>query len=339
MLPNATSEYVVSVCIQTYQHAPYIRQCLDSVLSQRVNFPWEIIVGEDESTDGTREICIEYAKRYPNLIKLFLRSRKDVIYVNGKPTGRYNMIENIKAARGKYIALLEGDDFWLDPFKLQKQVDFLDANPDCIVCHHWHKYAVMDETGEFVVVDAPRKNQGYYPERKASVEKIFANVMRVKSRTLMFRNVLDKFPSWFYRVAYGDVALSMILGAYGNFGFIDEPMAVYRQTGHGVSAFDRRNLRELRDHFSQWVKVWEYGTLHYKGKYLSQALGTIESFYEVILLRSQYSLSSFFQVISMTLLRSVLPIRNRLALAIRLSRRFFRRRMRGKVRGSTQVQV
>ena len=123
---SVTPDCVVSVCIQTYQHARYIRECLDSVLMQKVDFPWEIIIGEDDSTDGTREVCIEYAEKYPNLIRLFLRSRKDVIYVNDKPTGRHNMIENIKAARGKYIALLEGDDFWLNEYKLQKQIDFLD---------------------------------------------------------------------------------------------------------------------------------------------------------------------------------------------------------------------
>jgi glycosyltransferase involved in cell wall biosynthesis len=302
---------------------------LDSVLSQRVNFPWEIIVGEDESTDGTREICIEYAKRYPNLIKLFLRSRKDVIYVNGKPTGRYNMIENIKAARGKYIALLEGDDFWLDPFKLQKQVDFLDANPDCIVCHHWHKYAVRDKpTGEFVVVDAPIKGQGYYNAKKASVEKIFANVMRVKSRTLMFRNILASFPSWFYRVAYGDVALSMILGKYGDFGFIDEPMAVYRQTGQGASAFDPKNHRELYRHLIQWVNIWEFGVRHYDGKYLPEAMRTIESFYKAMFSTSHYDVWIYWKVVSFIVAESCLPISIRIRLLVKLSRLFLRGRIR-----------
>src|SRR5690606_274622 len=152
-------------------------------------------------------------------------------------------------------------------------------------------------------------------------------------------NVLDEFPAWFYKVAYGDVALSMILGAYGNFGFIDEPMAVYRQTGHGVSEFDRRNLRELRDHFLQWIKVWEYGALHHKGKYISQALRTIESFYEVILLQSQYSLSSFFQVMSMALTKSVLPLRNRVPFASKLCGGFFKRRLRRYLRRSAQTKL
>ena len=115
---------VVSVCVVTYQHKDFIRSCLDGILMQKTNFPFEIILGEDESTDGTREICKAYAEKYPDKIKLFLRSRKDVIYINQHATGRFNFMENLKAARGKYIAFCEGDDYWIDEYKLQKQVDF-----------------------------------------------------------------------------------------------------------------------------------------------------------------------------------------------------------------------
>src|SRR5689334_382568 len=88
---------LVSAIVLTYQHAPYISQCLESILMQQTNFPFEIIVGEDESSDGTREICEKFAENYPDKIRLFLRSRKDVIYYNGSPTGRYNFLENLKA--------------------------------------------------------------------------------------------------------------------------------------------------------------------------------------------------------------------------------------------------
>jgi len=322
---KVTSECLVSVCIQTYQHALYIRECLDSVLSQKVDFAWEIIIGEDESTDGTREICLEYAKKYPDLIRLFLRSRRDVICVSGKPTGRYNMIENIKAARGKYIALLEGDDFWIDSFKLQKQVDFLEENPDCIACHHWHKYAIRDEkSGEFVLVDAPIKGQGYFPEKTASVERVFSNSMRLKSRTVMYRNVLNTFPSWFYKVAYGDVALSMLLGQYGDFGFIDEPMAVYRQTGEGVSAFNPENPKEVYDHLIQWIRVWEFGIKHYNGEYLNEGLRTIESFYKAMLSTSSYYWTIYLRAASFALAGSCLPIHLRVEVLITLSKLFIR---------------
>ena len=96
----------VSVCVQAYNHASYIAQALDSVLMQETDFDFELIIGEDESSDGTREICIRYAEQHPDRIRLFLRSREDVIYINGRATGRYNFVENLRAARGEYIALL-----------------------------------------------------------------------------------------------------------------------------------------------------------------------------------------------------------------------------------------
>lgn len=126
---------LVSVCVVTYNHAPYIRECLDSILKQETDFPYEICVGEDESPDGTREICQEYAEKYSDKIRLFVRSREDVISINGRPTGRFNFLETIKACRGKYIAICEGDDYWHNPDKLQKQVDFMEAHPEYSMCH------------------------------------------------------------------------------------------------------------------------------------------------------------------------------------------------------------
>ena len=85
---------------------------------------FEILVGEDASSDGTRDVCIAYAKKYPKKIKLFLHSRENNIRVYGKPTAKFNSAYNSYNAKGKYIAICEGDDFWTDPLKLQKQVDF-----------------------------------------------------------------------------------------------------------------------------------------------------------------------------------------------------------------------
>jgi glycosyltransferase involved in cell wall biosynthesis len=121
-------EPVVSVCIITYNHAPFIKECLDSVLAQDVDFPYEIIVGEDNSTDGTRQICIEYAEKYPDKIRLYLRRPDQKIEVNGKKTFHFNFIENLKAARGEYIALLDGDDFWIDNHHLTSKIKLLMAN-------------------------------------------------------------------------------------------------------------------------------------------------------------------------------------------------------------------
>ncbi len=133
----------VSVCIQTYQHVYYIKQCLDGILMQQTTFPFEILLGDDASTDGTREICKKYAHKHPDKIRFFLHHRENNIAINGNPTGRFNFIYNLYNARGNYIALCEGDDYWTDPLKLQKQVDFLEENPDYGLC--FTRFEVKDE--------------------------------------------------------------------------------------------------------------------------------------------------------------------------------------------------
>ena len=127
---------LVSVCVQTYKHVNYIKQCLDGILFQKTNFEFEILLGEDDSNDGTRELCVDYAKRYPDKIRLFLHHRENNIKIGGQPTGRFNFLYNLHSSKGKYIALCEGDDYWTDPLKLQKQVDFLEGNVEYSLCFH-----------------------------------------------------------------------------------------------------------------------------------------------------------------------------------------------------------
>jgi len=137
LFPNVvTVNPFVSVCVQTYQHVAYIKDCLEGILMQQTNFPFEILLGEDQSTDRTREICTEYAKKYPDKIRLFLHHRENNIKIKGRPTGRFNFLYNLFCARGKYIAMCEGDDYWTDPLKLQKQVDNMETNSDVNICSH-----------------------------------------------------------------------------------------------------------------------------------------------------------------------------------------------------------
>jgi len=131
------AEPLVSVFMITYQHAPFIKDAIDSVLMQTVDFPYEICIGEDGSTDGTREICLEYARKHPDKIRLFLRDRSNP--ARGAFTAPYmfNAASTFDACRGKYIALLEGDDYWLHPHKLQTQADQLEADSGLAAsCHY-----------------------------------------------------------------------------------------------------------------------------------------------------------------------------------------------------------
>ena len=128
------SKPTVSVLITTYNHAEHIAKCLDSVLMQKTNFSFELVIGEDGSDDGTQEICKQYAERYPEIIRLAIRDQSKKVYLYGRATGKYNLMQTLLDGRGEYFALCDGDDYWTDEHKLQKQVDFMQSNPTFSFC-------------------------------------------------------------------------------------------------------------------------------------------------------------------------------------------------------------
>lgn len=214
----------VSVCIQAYNHVHYIRQCLDSILTQVTDFSYEIILGEDESSDGTRHLCLEYADRFPDKIRLFLRSRKDVIYVNGAATGRYNFLENLKTARGKYIALCDGDDFWTDSLKLQKQASYLDQHIRCSAV--FTDNIGVDRSGKFI------KEQRRVPPGIKSIETsllLQGNVIHTSS--FMFRAdiLTDKVIRFVRPMPYGDMAIFLAASTFGPIRHIPDLTSAYRR--------------------------------------------------------------------------------------------------------------
>lgn len=217
---------LVSVCIQTFQHVKYIKKCLDSILIQQTNFDFEILLGEDASTDGTREICIEYAQKYSDKIQLFLHHRENNIQIGDKPSGRFNFLYNLYSAKGKYIALCEGDDYWTDPLKLQKQVDFLEKNPE---------YTFV--AGNTVVKKGDVETPLIKNYNTIQFEDLLeGNKLGVNTCTLCFRK--DSLPSNYLEVliktSYGDWAITLLLLKQGNGYFLQDILGVYRQHDKGV---------------------------------------------------------------------------------------------------------
>lgn len=148
---------LVSICVPAYQHVGYITQALEGILMQKTSFSFEIIIGEDGSSDGTIEVCKKYAEENPDKIRLYLRDRNEsLIYDDNKNIiGYCNWIWTLEETRGKYIAICEGDDYWTDPYKLQKQVDFLEENPDyglvhTNLLHYWQAAAKSVEMNKSV---------------------------------------------------------------------------------------------------------------------------------------------------------------------------------------------
>ena len=132
---------LVSICCITYNHAPFIKKCLDGFLMQETSFPIEILIHDDASSDGTDTIVREYAERYPDLIFPLYETENQ--YSKGK-SSVMDIVYNYSRAKGKYIAYCEGDDYWTDPLKLKKQVDFMEAHPDYSVCFHRCKHLNSD---------------------------------------------------------------------------------------------------------------------------------------------------------------------------------------------------
>ena len=126
-----TTKPLVSVVCPVYNHEPYLRQCLDGIVMQKTNFSFEVIVNDDASTDGSADILRDYQYKYPDLIKPIYQIKNQ--YSQGK-----GILATILFPRtqGKYIAVCEGDDYWTDPLKLQKQVDYMEAHPECTLCFH-----------------------------------------------------------------------------------------------------------------------------------------------------------------------------------------------------------
>lgn len=227
-------ELLMSISVVTFNQKDFIKQCLDGILMQQTDFNFEIILGEDESNDGTREICIEYANKYPDKIKLFLRSRKDVIFINGNATGRFNMIENLKACQGKYIALCEGDDYWNDPLKLQKQVDFMEANLDYNIC--FHDASIYNQNTHKIDEDALTRDVS---DTTSVMDLVHGNY--IHTPTVVFRNGF-KLPHWFKKSPLGDWTLYMLIVKDGKIKKLNDTMAVYRV--HSDSLWSSKSQKE-----------------------------------------------------------------------------------------------
>jgi glycosyltransferase involved in cell wall biosynthesis len=210
----------VSVLMITYNHEEFISQAIDSILMQKTNFPYEIVIGEDCSTDKTRDIIIDYKKKYPDKFQLLLNETNLGMHKNGAQT--------YEACKGQYLAFLEGDDYWTSPDKLQKQVDFLDNHPESAICFH----NVME-----IYKDGSREPHEFLPKNRKefySIEDLFqGNFMPTPST--MFRNgLVTEIPDWFSTLSMGDWPLYILLALHGNIGYIDEVMAVHRNHEGGV---------------------------------------------------------------------------------------------------------
>ncbi|MCX7638156.1 MAG: glycosyltransferase [Cyclobacteriaceae bacterium] len=224
---------LLSVCLITYNHAKFIRQAIDSVLMQQVNFTWELIIADDYSTDGTREILLEYKRKHPEFIQLILQEK------NVGPA--QNWLDLITKPKSKYIAYLEGDDYWTDPLKLQKQVDFLETNTGFAFCAT--KVCKLQENRLEFINYEKLIFDGYQLLKKNEITPS-STVFHRKYLSFINKNFLMNFyhGDWIFYV--------FLLKASGCNGIImDFHGTVYRKHGNGlISAASFTTLLRSRIH-------------------------------------------------------------------------------------------
>lgn len=219
----------VSVIVHTYNHEKFIRQTLDSILCQEVNFQFEVIIGDDASPDSTPQIIQEYQSKFPEIIKPLLHSKNLGGY------GKNNTLATLAVCEGQYIAAMDGDDYWTNPLKLQKQVDFLDNNPDFVAC--FHNALIHFEDGSAPDTYVNDENQRVI----TTIEDLVGEdeVWYMATSSVMFRNgIMKEYPKWFHESKSGDIPRYILLGKHGKFYYINELMSVYRKNNGGMSFTD-----------------------------------------------------------------------------------------------------
>ena len=251
-------EILVSICCAAYNHGAYIKKTLDGFLMQKTNFKYEILIHDDASTDDTAKIIKEYEKKHKDIIKPIYQ--KENQYSKGIKVGNLNY----NRAKGKYIAVCEGDDYWIDENKLQMQVDYMEQNPKCTFCFH-NAHILNDRTNEtrvFVPYLYENKKQmkkdGNYNMGELEVLGFIPTASYLFKRT-----IFDNAPEFYKDAIPGDNSLKLLAASYGYAHYIDKIMSVYR-VGTGISVMD------------SWRK--EHQDLDKKRKFYDKAIKSLSEF-------------------------------------------------------------
>ncbi len=213
----------VSVWMVAYNHEPFIAQALEGVLQQVVDFDYEIVIGEDCSTDKTREILLDYKRRFPARIRLLLHDQNVGMH--------QNLIQTLRLCQGEYIAVLEGDDFWLSPRKLQRQVELLDQDSSLSMCFH-EAFNLWPDQRETLYV----RGAGVAIKARYQLEDVVCRHF-IPTASMLFRcEALSYLPEEIYEIPGFDRMLAVLLAQAGDLAFIDEVWSVRRVHAGGIYA-------------------------------------------------------------------------------------------------------
>jgi glycosyltransferase involved in cell wall biosynthesis len=260
-LPPPDPDLKVSVLIITYNVGEFVAAALDSVLMQEVNFNYEIVIGEDCSTDSTRRIVVEYAKRHPAKIRLLLREHN--LGMNA------NFVQTLQACRGKYIALLDGDDYWTSRSKLQKQVDFLDSHSDCSICFHNVTVVYEDSSVEphpFHMREPTRHHSTFIPKPISTLEDLVPGNFIQTGSVLYRAGLFAEIPEWFCDLPTYDWPLHVFNATYGKLGYLDEILGAYRVHRRGIWSMNMSFYNTIED-VERMIGAYDFINRHLSYRY------------------------------------------------------------------------
>ncbi|WP_413531700.1 glycosyltransferase [Empedobacter brevis] len=280
---NNVNKITVSICCITYNHELFIEQCIEGFLIQKCNFNFEVLIHDDASTDSTQKIIKEYQKKYPEIIKPIFQTENQY----SKDVGGINARYNFSRAKGKYIALCEGDDYWTDPLKLQRQVDFLEENEEYVI--HSAKAQVLKNGNLEETIGNPLNKSTY------DITDFYTKNNLITC-TILFKNIIPKFREINIKgLLFGDWMLYLQLldtqkdaKAYVS----NDVVSIYRIHSGGVTQSIKKKFDNCKTHFKQIIRINEY----YNPKY---SLGDIEQIndYAIFIAKQYIGKRQFFDFI------------------------------------------
>lgn len=251
---------LVSICCICYNHSLYINDCLDGFLIQKTSFDFEILIHDDASTDNTAQIIQEYEEKYPKLVKAIYQSENQ--YSKGvRPINKFNF----ERAKGKYIAMCEGDDYWTDPLKLQKQVDFLEDNSDFVMSIHNATFVNLFNGTNYAFNKNMRKEQTIY------VKDVLLKSWFTPTASFLFRNnpiIVSELEKW--NGVNGDMVILFVNATLGKIYYSDEIMSVYNSGTPSSLALTRINKPKLM--FDKKMRLYSHFDRFTSYNYLAYTL-------------------------------------------------------------------
>ncbi len=250
---------LVDVAIVTYNHQPCIRQAVESVLEQKTDFPVRLIIGDDCSTDGTQEIVREYASQFlERFVPILHEQHLGIIHPD-----RIGL-KVLGACTAKYVAMLDGDDYWTDPRKLQKQVEVLEQDAACAGC--FHETEVRFENGELGEV------YGRDAKNVMTAEDTFAACSPFHTSSFVFRRDCFVPPPWYWQVVSGDMAIFSIVAASGTLKKVNGIMSVYRKHSGGITS----SSGVINSFHQKRIELIRLLDAYHNGKYARKAAAVIK---------------------------------------------------------------